>query len=242
MAGHDLPKNRLTAAQNLFQLGDGEQIVAVLDANIAEEHEYLVFVTAQGGVKRTELAEFVDAGARRDGIVAMKLAAGDHVVAVFPGWDDFEVFVATRDGQGIRFAESEVRAVGRAAGAIRAIRLRGDDSVVGGCAVAPEETVVLATDAGFAKRLRIDELPVQARGGAGLRVMRLDRRRGVVVAVAPVGDRTVFVLEDAAVTVATTEVKLAARDSVGAAVPGIPAAATVVRVVAASVPSAEPGS
>ncbi|HEY5011920.1 MAG TPA: DNA gyrase subunit A [Acidimicrobiia bacterium] len=234
MSGHDLPKTRLTAAPNLFQLGDGEQIVAVIDANVAQEHRHVVFVTAQGGVKRTELSEFVDAGARRDGIVAMKLAAGDRVVAVFPGWDDFETFVATRDGQGIRFAESEIRAVGRAAGAIRAIRLRGDDAVVGGCAVAHEETVVLATDAGFAKRLHVDELPVQARGGAGVRVMRLDRRRGTVVAVAPVGPRTVFVLADSAPVVASTELKIAARDSVGSAVPGLPDGAVVARVVPAA--------
>ncbi len=234
MSGHDLPKTRLTAAPNLFQLGDGEQIVAVIDANVAQEHRHVVFVTAQGGVKRTELSEFVDAGARRDGIVAMKLAAGDRVVAVFPGWDDFETFVATRDGQGIRFAESEIRAVGRAAGAIRAIRLRGDDAVVGGCAVAHEETVVLATDAGFAKRLHVDVLPVQARGGAGVRVMRLDRRRGTVVAVAPVGPRTVFVLADSAPVVASTELKIAARDSVGSAVPGLPDGAVVARVVPAA--------
>ncbi|MDQ1466369.1 MAG: gyrase subunit [Actinomycetota bacterium] len=237
LAGHDLPKARLTAAPNLFQLGDGEQIVAVIDANIAQEHEHLVFVTAQGGVKRTDLAEFVDAGARRDGIVAMKLADDDRVVAVFPGWDDFETFVATRDGQGIRFAESEIRPVGRAAGSIRAIRLRGDDVVIGGCAVAHEEAVVLATDAGFAKRLRIDELAIQARGGAGVRVMRLDRRRGTVVAVAPVAERTVFVLADSVVSVATTELKLAARDSVGSAVPGLPSGSVVARVVPASDPS-----
>jgi DNA gyrase subunit A len=234
MAGHDLPKNRLTAAPNLFQLGDGEQIVAVIDANVADEHEHLVFVTAQGGVKRTELAEFVDAGARRDGIVAMKLAAGDRVVSVFPGWDEFEVFVATRAGQGIRFAETEVRAVGRSAGSIRAMRIKADDAVVGGCAVAPEEAVVIATDVGFAKRLRIDELPVQARGGAGVRVMRLDRKRGAVVAVAPVAERTVFVLDESAVTVASTEVKLAARDAVGAAVPGVRSGSVVSRVVPSS--------
>jgi DNA gyrase subunit A len=237
LAGHDLPKARLTAAPNLFQLGDGEQIVAVIDANIAQEHEHLVFVTAQGGVKRTDLAEFVDAGARRDGIVSMKLADDDRVVAVFPGWDDFETFVATRDGQGIRFAESEIRPVGRAAGSIRAIRLRGDDVVIGGCAVAHEEAVVLATDAGFAKRLRIDELAIQARGGAGVRVMRLDRRRGTVVAVAPVAERTVFVLADSVVSVVTTELKLAARDSVGSAVPGLPSGSVVARVVPASDPS-----
>ena len=70
--------------------------------------------------------------------------------------------------------------------------------------------------------MRVDELAVQARGGAGVRVMRLDRRRGTVVAVAPVAERTVFVLADAAVTVATTELKIAARDSVGSAVAGLP--------------------
>jgi DNA gyrase subunit A len=193
-------------------------------------------------VKRTELSEFVDAGARRDGIVAMKLATGDRVVAVFPGWDEFETFVATRDGQGIRFAEAEARAVGRAAGAIRGIRLRGDDVVIGGCAVAPEETIILATDAGFAKRLRVDELAVQARGGAGVRVMRLDRKRGTVVAVAPVADRTVFVLADAALTFATTEIKIAARDSVGSAVPGLPDGSVVSRVLPAPEPFEESAS
>ncbi|HEX4490092.1 MAG TPA: DNA gyrase subunit A [Acidimicrobiia bacterium] len=234
MAGHDLPKNRLTAAPNLFQLGDGEQIVAVLDAKAADEHQHIVFATASGAVKRTELAEFVDAGARRDGIVAMKVAAGDRVVSVFPGWDEFEIFVVTREGQGIRFAEEEVRAVGRSAGGIRAMRLRGDDAVIGACAVAHEEQVVLATDAGYAKRLRVDEMPVQARGGAGVRVMRLDRKRGAVVAVAPVADRTLFVLDESTATVAATEIKLVARDAVGAAVPGVRPGAHVARVVASS--------
>ncbi len=234
MSGHDLPKNRLTAAPNLFQLADGEQIVAVIDANVHDDHENLVFVTSSGGVKRTPLAEFVDAGARRDGIVAMKLAGDDRVVAVFPGWDDFEVLAVTREGQGIRFAEAEVRVVGRSAGSIRAIRLRGDDIVVGGCAVAHEETVVIATDAGYAKRLRVDELAVQARGGAGVRVMRLDRNRGKVAAVAPVADEMIFVLGDAAVALAATEVKLAARDAVGGAVGALPSGDVVLRVVAAA--------
>jgi DNA gyrase subunit A len=233
LAAHDVPKDRLTAAANLFQMGDAEQIVAVIDANIAEEHEHLVFVTQQGAVKRTALSEFVDAGSRRDGVVAMKIAADDRVVAVFPGWDEFETLVVTRDGQGIRFAEADVRPVSRSAGGIRAIRLRGDDRVIGGCAVAHEEAVVIATDAGFAKRLYVDELAVQARGGAGARVMRLDRRRGTVVALAPVAARSVFVLADAAISVATTELKLAARDSVGSAVAGLPKGAVVTRVVPA---------
>src|SRR3954470_4085517 len=52
---HELPKDRLTAAQNLFQFGDGERVIAVIDARIHDEHPNLVFVTAKGGVKRSPL-------------------------------------------------------------------------------------------------------------------------------------------------------------------------------------------
>ncbi|MCZ7527153.1 MAG: hypothetical protein M5U14_12680 [Acidimicrobiia bacterium] len=85
-AGHELPKDRLTAAQNLFAFGEGERVVEVLDARLAAEHEHLVLVTARGSVKRSPFAEYAEAGARRDGVVAMKLAADDRVVAVYPGW------------------------------------------------------------------------------------------------------------------------------------------------------------
>ena len=105
-----------------------------------------MFVTALGGVKRTALSEFADASGRKDGIVAMKLAAGDEVVSVFPGWDDYELLLVTAAGQGIRFTEAEVRPVGRSAGSMRGMKLKGDDRVIGGCAVAHEEIVVLATE------------------------------------------------------------------------------------------------
>ena len=82
---HELPKEKLTAAQNLFQFGDGEKVVAVLDARMHEEHPNLVFVTASGGVKRTALSEFAEASGRQNGIVAMKLADDDRVVARVPG-------------------------------------------------------------------------------------------------------------------------------------------------------------
>ena len=175
---HELPKERLTAAQNLFQLGDGEQVVAVLDARLHEDHPNVVFVTASGTVKRTALSEFAEASGRQNGIVAMKVADGDRIVSVFPGWDDYELLVVTANGQGIRFVEEDVRPVGRSAGGIRAIRLKGDDRVVGGCAVAHEEIVIIATEQGFAKRTSVDEFPVQARGGSGLKAAKIDKARG----------------------------------------------------------------
>src|SRR5262245_32708343 len=169
---HELPKEKLSAAQNLFQFGDGEKVVAVLDARLHEEHPNLVLVTANGTVKRTALSEFAEASGRQNGIVAMKLAADDRIVAVFPGWDDYELLLVTANGQGIRCAEDDVRPVGRAAGGIRGIRLKGDDRVIGACAAADGEVVVIATEQGFAKRTDVDEFPVQARGGSGLKAAK----------------------------------------------------------------------
>jgi DNA gyrase subunit A len=232
---HELPKDRLTAAQNLFQLGDGERVIAVLDARMRDEHPNLVFVTARGGVKRSALSEFADASGRKDGIVAMKLADDDHVVSVFPGWDDFELLLVTAAGQGIRFAEADVRPVGRSAGSMRGIKLKGDDRVVGGCAVAHEEIVVIATAEGYAKRTEVDEFPVQARGGSGLKAAKIDKARGALVTVAPAAEQIAFVTADAALVVESASVRAAARDGGGSKVTGVSGA--LQRVVAVAAPA-----
>jgi DNA gyrase subunit A len=234
---HELPKERLTAAQNLFAFGEGERLVALIDARPADEHPHLVFVTAAGGVKRTPIAEFTDASGRKDGIVAMKLSSDDRVVGVFPGWDDYELLLATAQGQGIRFPEDEVRPVGRGAGAIRAIRLKAGDRVVGGCAVAHEEIVVIATAAGFAKRTPVDDFPVQARGGAGVRAAKVDKARGGrLAAVAPASDSIAFLTSDGAVAVVSASVRAAARDGGGSKVTGL--TGEVLRIVPVAIPPA----
>ncbi|MDZ4828192.1 MAG: DNA gyrase subunit A [Actinomycetota bacterium] len=226
---HDLPKDRLTAAQNLFQFGEGEKLVAVVDARPQEDHEHLVFVTASGGVKRTALTEFAEASGRKDGLVAMKLAEGDRVVTVFLGWDEYELLLVTKNGQGIRFAEEDVRPVGRSAGSMRGIKLKGDDQVAGACAVAHEEVVVIATQAGYAKRTDVDEFPVQARGGSGLKAAKVDKARGPIVSVANADGDVAFLTADATFVVPAASVRAAARDGGGSKVSAV--AGDVVRVV-----------
>jgi DNA gyrase subunit A len=215
---HELPKEKLSAAQNLFQFGDGEKVVAVLDARLHEEHPNLVFVTAGGAVKRTGLSEFAEASGRQNGIVAMKLSGDDRIVAVFPGWDDYELLLVTANGQGIRFVEDDVRPVGRAAGGIRGIRLKGDDRVIGACAAADGELVVIATEQGFAKRTEIDEFPVQTRGGLGLKAAKIDKARGKLVAVTPAADTLAFLAADACLVVPGHGVRAASRDGGGSKV------------------------
>jgi DNA gyrase subunit A len=141
---------------------------------------------------------------------------------VFPGWEEYELLLVTAQGQGIRFLEDEVRPVGRSAGAIRGIRLKGDDEVVGGCAVAHEEFVVIATAAGFAKRTPVDDFPVQARGGSGVKAAKIDRARGGrLAAVAGSADTIAFVTADAAIAVESGSVRQAARDGGGSKVAGV---------------------
>jgi DNA gyrase subunit A len=220
-ACHDLPKARLTAAQNLFQMAEGEQVIAAIPTDLVDQHDHIVFVSAAGQIKRCAFTELADVSNRKDGVAAMKLDDDDRVVAAFAGWDDFETLVVTRDGQGVRFAEADVRPVSRSAGGMRAIKLKGDDRVVGACAVAHEEVVVLCTEHGYAKRVRVDDFPVQARGGSGLRVSKPERGRGPLVALAPVAARLAFVSADACTVVADTEVKLQPRDGAGSRVPGL---------------------
>jgi DNA gyrase subunit A len=215
---HELPKEKLSAAQNLFQFGDGEKVVAVLDARMHEDHPNLVFVTASGLVKRTALSEFTEASGRQNGIAAMKVAADDQVVSVFPGWDDYEVLLVTANGQGIRFAENEVRPVGRSAGGMRGIRMKPDDRVIAGCAAGAGEIVVIATDQGFAKRTDVDEFPVQARGGSGLKAAKIDKARGKLVAVTPAADTLAFLAADACLVVPGGGVRAASRDGGGSKV------------------------
>src|SRR6266566_7113851 len=128
----------------------------------------------------------------------MKLAAEERVVAVFPGWDDYELLLVTSNGQAIRFAEADVRPVGRSAGGVRGIRVKGDDRVIGGCAAADGELVVIATEQGFAKRTEVDEFPVQTRGGSGLKAAKIDKARGKLVTVSPAAEQIAFVTADAA--------------------------------------------
>jgi DNA gyrase subunit A len=215
---HDLPKEKLSAAQNLFQFGDGEKVVAVLDARLHEDHPNLVFVTESGGVKRTALSEFAEASGRQNGIVAMKLAGDDRVVAVFPGWDDYELLLVTADGQGIRFAEDDVRPVGRSAGAIRGMRVKAGDRVIGACAASTGELVVIATEQGFAKRTEVDEFPIQTRGGSGLKAAKIDKARGKLVAVTAAADTLAFLAADACLVVPGQGVRAASRDGGGSKV------------------------
>ena len=103
--------------------------------------------------------------------------------------------MVSRGGMTIRFAEDEVRAMGRAAAGVRGMKLKADDQVVS-CDVARDDaSILMVTDGGYGKRTQLDKFNVQGRGGQGVKGIKITARKGVVVAAFMVGlDDDIFII------------------------------------------------
>ncbi|NQV06792.1 DNA gyrase subunit A [bacterium] len=179
---HEIPRKERTAkgvlAQSVLPVQPDEVIQAVVDTRDYESYKYLVMVTSSGQVKKTK---FSDYDSRNATLIAVKLAGDDELVAVRRTNGDHDLMLFTRRGQGIRFAEEQVRATGRDTMGVRGIRLREGDVVVAVAAEEEGDEVLLLTSGGYGKRTRMSEFPGQNRGGLGVKAIKLTSVRGTVV-------------------------------------------------------------
>ncbi|MBD3263458.1 DNA gyrase subunit A, partial [Candidatus Woesearchaeota archaeon] len=118
-----------------------------------KETEFLMMITKKGIAKRTCLANFKRP--RKGGIIAITLKEGDDLIDVIKTSGTDDVVIATRNGQAIRFNETDARETGRTAQGVIGIRMKGDDVVVG-AAVCKKPTVLTITENGYGKRTHID--------------------------------------------------------------------------------------
>ena len=166
-----------TAIVNLLQLDGGEKVTAMVD--VPEEKlqgSYLIMATRQGTIKRTELSEFVNL--RKSGLIAIVLREDDDLIGVALTDGRREVLLGTRDGMSIRFAETDLRPIGRNAVGVRGIELAEGDQVVA-MSIVEEDTDVLAiTENGYGKRTAIEEYRLQSRAGKGIKAMNLTDKTG----------------------------------------------------------------
>ena len=166
-----------TAIVNLLQLDGGEKVTAMVD--VPEEKlqgSYLIMATRQGTIKRTELSEFVNL--RKSGLIAIVLREDDDLIGVALTDGRREVLLGTRDGMSIRFAETDLRPIGRNAVGVRGIELAEGDRVVA-MSIVEEDTDVLAiTENGYGKRTAIEEYRLQSRAGKGIKAMNLTDKTG----------------------------------------------------------------
>ena len=114
----------------------------------------------------------------------MGIQPGDTVISAELTTGHDQIFLGTREGMSIRFAEEDVRAMGRAAYGVRGINLRGDDEVVAMEVVEPGGTILTVTEHGYGKRTELEEYRVQSRGGVGIIDIHTSSRNGNVVGTA----------------------------------------------------------
>lgn len=171
---------------NLLQLSEDEKVAAMMTTIDFAENKYFICVTKNGLVKRTRLSEYKNV--RKAGLRAITLVDGDEIAAGFLTEGDCTIIVATRNGAAIRFDESGIRALGRTARGVRAIKFRGDDHVVGATKIFDESMSILTvTDKGMGRRCAVSSYRLQKRGGLGLKNYPVSEEKGNVIGIRTLG-------------------------------------------------------
>ena len=187
---------------NLVNLASGEKVAAVVvvrelpdepkDVTIEGEtyaaEGYVTLVTRLGLIKKTRLAEFSSPNSR--GIIAMKVEEGDALIAATLTSGRDNIFLATHEGMAIRFPESDVRDMGRAAYGVYAMDLEKGDYIVGMEIVGEKELILSVTEKGYGKRTPITEYRLQSRAGKGVINVKTVERNGMVVGVLSVSEES----------------------------------------------------
>ena len=178
------------AIVNLVNLQPDESIKAIQPVREFREDAFVIMVTKQGTIKKTELSQF--SNPRPSGIIALSLDDGDDLVAARISTGSSHVFLASKSGMAIRFPEEDVRPMGRSARGVRGMDFDDDDRLVSMEVLDPNQkdvTILTVADNGYGKRTELEEYRVQSRGGKGTITMRAAERNGVVMGTLAVTDR-----------------------------------------------------
>ena len=223
---HEIPRQARTAkgvlAQSVLPLEPDEKIEAIVDTRDYETSKFLVMITKFGQAKKTPFMEY---DSRNSTLVAINLADGDEVVAVRQTSGDEEMLLFTRQGQGIRFSESDLRPMGRSTQGVRGIKLRDGDEVVSAAASGDAEEVLILTSGGYGKRTKMSEFPLQKRGGMGVKAIKLTRVRGQLVGARAIeADSEIFVISSDGIVIRmeTKTISRQKRDASGVKVMNLP--------------------
>jgi DNA gyrase subunit A len=196
---HELPQAGRTARGkaivNLLSISPQERITSTVPVrDLQEPGCYFVMATRKGVIKRCDLADF--SNPRRGGIIAIGLHEGDSLVGVALTRGSSEIVLAKSAGKAVRFKETAVRSMGRAAAGVRGAELEGDnDEVVGMVAVTrPDAELLVVTERGFGKRTPIEDYRLTARGTKGVLTLRTTEKNGAITAIKEVVDHDELVI------------------------------------------------
>jgi len=187
---HELPQvGRVARGQSISSLiripGD-EHVAAILPMKEFKEGQFIVMATKKGLIKKTDLMVF--SKPRAGGIAAITINDSDELMSAYITNGSQEIMISTKDGQAIRFPETDVRAMGRTAAGVRGIALNTNDEVVGMDVLEYNSSILTVTEKGYGKRSPLDEYRVQTRGGRGIITVKTTDRNGPVAGVKQVTD------------------------------------------------------
>ena len=200
LKGYEIPEAgrtaRGTAIVNLLEIQPEEKINAIIPVREFSPDTYLVMITKEGIIKKTDMMSY--SNIRKGGLNAVNLRDDDQLISVMVTDGKKEIFVATHDGMGIKFDENDVRPMGRVATGVRAIKLRENDYVVSAGVVDENLKVLNVTENGFGKRTDISEFNLQKRGGMGVKIHNITEKTGKI-------NGTLMVGEDEEIMIITSE-------------------------------------
>jgi len=164
---------------NLLPLDEGERISSILPVDEYSEDQFVIMATANGTVKKTSLDQY--SRPRSVGLRAVDLVEGDHLVgtAIIDGSQDIMLF--SSEGKAVRFAETDVRAMGRVSKGVRGMRLPEEHKVISMVIPQTDGFLLTVCENGYGKRTLVGEFPTKGRGGKGMIAIQASERNGPLV-------------------------------------------------------------
>jgi DNA gyrase subunit A len=226
------PGSRGKPIVNLLPLEPGEKVQAVLPVRDFPEDRYVFFATRNVTVKKTPLSEY--SRPRASGIRAIELEEGDGLVDVALTDGTRDVFLFAANGKAVRFAEDEVRPMGRVAHGVRGIRLTDGAHVVSMIVADGEGDILTATERGYGKRTELAEYPRKGRGTQGVIAIQCSERNGALVGAVQLDEAHELMLISNLGTLVRTraaEIARVGRNTQGVTLIRLPAEESLVGVV-----------
>lgn len=172
---------------NLLELEKDEKITSYLSVREFSKDKFIFMVTTKGTVKKTSLEDF--SNPRKKGIIAITLDEDDQLINTFLTTGKDEIMLVTKNGQGLKFKEKDVRTMGRNAAGVRGIRLAKKDIVIDASAAKQGQSLLVVTSLGLGKRCDYSRFPLRHRGGKGVIAGKITDKSGELICAKSVSEK-----------------------------------------------------
>ncbi|MFH0875951.1 MAG: DNA gyrase subunit A [archaeon] len=181
------------AIVNLIEgLSENEKISKVISVKEFDENHHLLFATKKGIIKKTNIMAY--SRPRQGGIIAINLEESDDLIGVVMTDGQKQIMLASKDGQAVKFNETDARPLGRNSKGVIGMRLKEGDEVIGVIIAEDDKTLLTITSNGYGKRTPISDYRIINRGGSGVINIQTNERNGGVVVVKSVTDEDELIL------------------------------------------------